>query len=86
MFELHVDIYLYISYTCIMASYDDPAKIRFKELILENGGHHGIAQDEYKREQIPENKRCDNCGGTGNQLYAMYQECEECKGDGRLNG
>ena len=69
-----------------MVAYDDPAMKRFKELVQIHGGHLGIAQDEYQREQITENKRCMNCGGTGNQLYAMYQECEECGGDGLIHG
>ncbi len=66
-----------------MAKYADPAQKRFEELIREHGGHHGIAQDEFLKEQIPENHRCDNCGGTGNQLYSMYQECQMCGGTGK---
>src|ERR1700761_7530013 len=25
---------------------------------------------------------CANCGGTGNELYAMYSPCSECGGNG----
>ncbi len=55
---------------------------RFMEL-LKKYGHAGLAQDELHREQIPEDQRCDRCGGTGNQLYSMYQQCEKCKGTGK---
>ena len=27
---------------------------------------------------------CGRCDGTGNQLYSMYQACEECNGTGTL--
>jgi len=67
-----------------MVKYADPKQERFEELIRIHGGHHGIAQDEFQREQIPENKRCQTCGGTGNEMYGMYRECPDCKGDGLL--
>jgi len=66
-----------------MARYADSDQKRFKELVMENGGHFGIAQDEFRKEQIPEKQRCENCDGTGNQLYGMYQECEMCGGTGK---
>lgn len=27
-------------------------------------------------------KACEQCNGTGNQLFAMYQTCETCGGSG----
>ena len=27
---------------------------------------------------------CEKCQGTGNQLYSMYQACEDCNGTGCL--
>jgi DnaJ-class molecular chaperone len=27
-------------------------------------------------------KLCAHCGGTGNEFYAMYRECPECRGRG----
>lgn len=45
-------------------------------------GHR--APDEIQRR---ENERaghtlCENCNGTGNEMYSMYRSCPECGGDG----
>jgi DnaJ-class molecular chaperone len=55
---------------------------RFVEL-LKKHQHMGIARDQYFAEKIPFVERCENCDGTGNQLYSMYQKCSECGGSGR---
>jgi len=26
---------------------------------------------------------CDNCDGTGNELYSMYGKCPDCNGTGK---
>jgi len=28
---------------------------------------------------------CENCGGTGNQLFSMYQTCDDCYGRGFID-
>lgn len=40
--------------------------------------------DETRRNQNIDDEQalCKRCGGTGNQMYSMYQECEACGGDG----
>ena len=25
---------------------------------------------------------CNQCGGTGNEMYSMYRKCPDCDGDG----
>lgn len=47
------------------------------------GKHIGIIGDEERAKQIPENERCERCGGTGNELYSMYRRCSDCNGMGR---
>lgn len=44
----------------------------------------GIGRDEYtKQTNIDKgNPLCRRCGGTGNELYSMYRQCEHCKGTG----
>ena len=32
----------------------------------------------------PKSNPCRRCGGTGNQLLALYQRCEKCSGTGRI--
>jgi len=53
--------------------------------------HYGIISDN---EQSAHNKKivatsahlklCDRCNGTGNEFYAMYRRCYQCKGAGVL--
>lgn len=26
---------------------------------------------------------CERCDGTGNELFSMYRQCEDCQGSGR---
>lgn len=47
--------------------------------------HPGIVADERHKASIPEAERCAWCGGTGNELYAMYRRCPECDGTGRAS-
>lgn len=54
-------------------------------------GEEGIRNDEERRQRSRalalDSKTiavCGRCGGTGNELYSMYRECEECKGLGTV--
>ncbi len=51
--------------------------------------HYGIAGDNLRRQENekqvaadPTLILCEWCGGTGNELYAMYRTCPKCGGDG----
>lgn len=60
----------------------DPEELEPFDVYLDRYGHR--AQDVYTRD---ENRRlgrefCDRCEGSGNELYSMYKECEECEGRG----
>lgn len=52
------------------------------EDLLKLCGHIGLAQDEVHARAISANMRCDECYGTGNGMYSMYQKCKECEGSG----
>ena len=45
-----------------------------------------IELDRIKAEEIPEEKRCRRCDGTGNEFLFMYHECQACKGTGISQG
>ena len=58
---------------------------KLNKIWSENGlCHMGIIQDTRKHnDNVRSGKKlCPNCEGTGNQMYSMYQACEECKGTG----
>ena len=57
----------------------------FEELI-KDGEHPAIAGDKARAFEIPEEKRCKRCHGTGNELFSMYRQCQACKGDGISRG
>ena len=39
-----------------------------------------------RNENISNNKElCENCDGTGNELYSMYRKCPKCNGTGIKN-
>ena len=46
--------------------------------------HIGILRDKIRAEINRGRYRniCEKCGGTGNQLYSMYQKCYNCDGNG----
>ena len=48
--------------------------------------HLGVRRDNDRAVAITPEKRCRRCGGTGNQLLAMYQQCCACGGDGITRG
>ncbi len=52
------------------------------DVYLDRYGHR--APDFYRRDQNKAAGRefCGRCEGTGNELFSMYQECEECEGRG----
>jgi len=45
-----------------------------------------VANDYYRRNQNIFNKRilCNECDGTGNELFSMYKACFKCKGTGYI--
>jgi len=53
---------------------------------IQQCGHAGIAGDSVQKEKNidkhGEEALCKNCGGTGNNLYSMYQQCPDCHGTG----
>lgn len=60
-------------------------KDKMYEIWPEHGlGHMGLKQDACKHnENVRSGKTlCRNCEGTGNQMYSMYQACQECNGTG----
>ncbi len=42
------------------------------------------ADDVYTRDknEVAGREFCGRCEGTGNELYSMYKECEDCEGRG----
>ena len=61
------------------------AQQKFQELLAKGVPVH-LAGDMARAFAIPEEKRCERCDGTGNELFSMYKECQACKGDGISRG
>ena len=59
---------------------------KYRDEKLAEGYPIHVIGDMFKADQVPEADRCGRCGGTGNQLLSMFQECEGCGGDGRSRG
>lgn len=58
-------------------------KVSISDAITRLGDTHlGVIKDRAKAKKIPLDKRCSRCGGTGNELFAMYRKCKACGGDG----
>lgn len=58
--------------------------------LIKRGENHDnsvrIAGDMTRSFAIPEEKRCNRCDGTGNELLSMYKQCQACGGDGVSRG
>lgn len=58
-------------------------KVLIKDVIAKlQKTHPGVIRDKEKAEAIPLDSQCRRCGGTGNELFAMYKRCQACGGDG----
>ena len=58
-------------------------KVLIKDVIAKlHKTHPGVIRDKEKASTIPLDSQCRRCGGTGNELFAMYKRCQACGGDG----